>query len=189
MNTGVHASAHGADVYLRDITIARDGKRGYTVRMTSGTGSTRRILEDFEKVRSSDETCLGRRRLAFACSRTPLWRVPHEMGAGRGKSQNRKIMPPSPYVEEPLNSKVIKSFVPEQRSRYMFFEFRVSYVLCYRYMNIICPFRISVYGYGTYIYLLPELGISVSWVWYDWVIKETIRLRTWVYISSGLFRR
>ena len=38
-------------------------------------------------------------------------------------------MPLSPYVEEPLNSKVIKSFVPEQRSRYVFFEFRDSYVL------------------------------------------------------------
>ena len=35
----------------------------------------------------------------------------------------------SPYVEEPLNSKVIKGFVPEQRSRYVFFEFRDSYVL------------------------------------------------------------
>ena len=38
--------------------------------------------------------------------------------------------------------------------------------------------HIHVYGYGTYIYLVPELGISVSRVWYDWVIKETIRLRT-----------
>ena len=38
-------------------------------------------------------------------------------------------MPLSPYVEEPLNSKVIKSFVPEQKSRYVFFEFRDFYVL------------------------------------------------------------
>ena len=34
-------------------------------------------------------------------------------GKGRWKSQNRKIVPLSPYVEEPLNSWVIKSFVPE----------------------------------------------------------------------------
>ena len=59
-------------------------------------------------------------------------------------------MPLSPYVEKPLNSKVIKSFVPELRSRYVFFEFRDSYVVCY-----ICnehPMYIShvhVYGYGT----------------------------------------
>ena len=39
----------------------------------------------------------------------------HEMG-GRWKSQNRKNVYLSPYVEEPLNSKVIKSFVPELRS-------------------------------------------------------------------------
>ena len=78
-----------------------------------------------------DETCLGGRRLVFACSRRPLWRVPHVWGGGGGrwKSQNRKIVPLSPCVEEPLNSKVIKSFVPEQRSRYVFFKFRDSYVL------------------------------------------------------------
>ena len=38
-------------------------------------------------------------------------------------------MPLSPYVEGPLNSKVIKSFVPEQSSCYVFFGFRDSYVL------------------------------------------------------------
>ena len=47
----------------------------------------------------------------------------------RWKRQNRKIVPISPYVEEPLNSKVIKGFVPELRSRFVFFEFRDSYVL------------------------------------------------------------
>ena len=36
----------------------------------------------------------------------------------------------SPYVEKPLISKVIKSFVPELRSRQVFFVFRDSYVLC-----------------------------------------------------------
>ena len=50
-------------------------------------------------------------------------------------------MPHSPYVEKPLNSKVIKSFVPELRSRYVFFVFRDSYVLCIYVMNIICPFH------------------------------------------------
>ena len=56
-------------------------------------------------------------------------------------------MPLSPYVEEPLNSKVIKSFVPEQRSRQVLFVFRDSYVLCYMYMNIICPFRVAIFMY------------------------------------------
>ena len=47
----------------------------------------------------------------------------------RWKSQNRKIVPLSPYVEEPLNSKVIKCSVPGQRSRQEFFVFRDSYYL------------------------------------------------------------
>ena len=51
----------------------------------------------------------------------------------------------SPYVEEPLNTKVIKRFVPELTSRYMFFEFRDSYVLCIYVMNVPCTFRIFVY--------------------------------------------
>ena len=45
------------------------------------------------------------------------------------KSQNRMNVYLSPYVEEPLNSKVIKSFVPEQKIRQVFFVFRDSYVL------------------------------------------------------------
>ena len=54
-----------------------------------------------------------------------------------------------PYVET-FNSKVIKGFVPELRSRYVFFVFRDSYVLCIYVMNILCTFH-----------------ISVSWVWYN----------------------
>ena len=42
-----------------------------------------------------------------------------------------------PYVES-FNSKVIKGFIPELRSRYVFFVFRDSYVLCIYVMNILC---------------------------------------------------
>ena len=42
--------APGADVSHRDVTIeTRDGKRGYGVRMTSRTGSARRIWGDLKK--------------------------------------------------------------------------------------------------------------------------------------------
>ena len=47
------------------------------------------------------------------------------------------------YVET-FNSKVIKGFVPELRSRYVFFVFRDSYVLCIYVMNILCTFHISL---------------------------------------------
>ena len=70
-------------------------------------------------------------------------------GGGRWKSHHRKIVYLSPYVEEPLNSKVIKGFVPELRSRYVFFVFRDSYVLCIYVMNILCTFHIYISGYVT----------------------------------------
>ena len=77
---------------LRDVTIARDGKRGYTVRVTLRTGSAWRILGDFEKV-SELRTWHRTRRLTLACSWRPLWRVPHVLrGVGRWKSQYRKIV-------------------------------------------------------------------------------------------------
>ena len=55
-----------------------------------------------------------------------------------------------PYVET-FNSKVIKGFVPEL-SRYVFFVFWDSYVLCIYVMNILCTFPICMYGFVTHIY-------------------------------------
>ena len=98
----------------------------------------------FEKV-SRVESCLGRRRLTFACSRRPWEGAARDVWVGgRCKSQNRKnlYLSLSPYVDEPLNSKVIKSFVPELRSLKCFSRF-----ICY--MNILCPFHTySCMGYG-----------------------------------------
>ena len=72
----------------------------------------------------SREKTVGFRLLAEALRRVRTrWE-------GRWKSQNRKNVNLSPYVEEPLNSKVIKSFVPELRSRKCFscFEIPMFYV-------------------------------------------------------------
>ena len=82
-------------------------------------------FEESERVETRQRT----RRLTFACSRRP-WAGVARDGGGRLKGRNRNIVSLFPYVEEPLNSKVIKSFVPELRSRYVFFEFRDPYVLC-----------------------------------------------------------
>ena len=67
--------------------------------------------EILKKSVSGVETCLGRRRLAFACSWRPLWRVPHVLEGSRWKSQHRKIVPLFPYVEEPLNSREEENLV------------------------------------------------------------------------------
>ena len=69
-------------------------------------------------------------------------------GGADGKANIERLCL-SPYVEKPFNSKVIKSFVPELRSRYVFFVFRDSSVLCIYVMNILCTFCISVSGYFT----------------------------------------
>ena len=61
-------------------------------------------------------------------------------------SQHRRIVSLSPNVEKPFKSKLIKSFVPELRSRkcFFFFVFRDSYVFYIWVMNILCTFHISV---------------------------------------------
>ena len=127
---------------LRDVTIARDGKRGYTVRVTSRTGSARGIWGDFEKV-SELRLDTGRVEMRpaseedgwFSLARGDLCGGYHTCW-GRGADEKARIERMGislPYVET-FNSKVIKGFVPEQRSCQVFFEFRDSYVLCYVYM-------------------------------------------------------
>ena len=57
---------------LRDVTIARDGKRGYRNLVTSRTGSARRILGDFV-CRVKNWTPNGKDRLSLAHG--GLWQV------------------------------------------------------------------------------------------------------------------
>ena len=94
-----------------------------------------------------------------------LWRCHTCWGGADGKASIVRLCL-SPYVEKPFNSKVIKGFVPELRSRQVFFVFRDSCVLCIYVMNILCTFP-----------------ISVSWVWYTIKVfenyKDVIRLNLW----------
>ena len=140
INTGVHARARSGRVTQR-CHNSPDGKRDYRVRVISRTGSARRIWVILKKSVRRVESCLGRRRLTFACSRRPWVGAARDGGGGRWKSQSRKNVYLSPYVEEPINSKVIKSFVPELRSRYVFWD---SYVLCIFVRNILCTFRVPI---------------------------------------------
>ena len=70
--------------------------------------------------------------------------VPH-MLVGRWKSQHRKIVPLSPYVEKPLNSKVIKGYVAELRSRKCFSCFGIHILCVYMVMNILWSFHTHPY--------------------------------------------
>ena len=146
------------DVSLRDVTIARDGKR----RLASANDVThQKRAEDFGRFWKSQWVEM---RPASACSRRRLWRVPHVLvEEGRWKSQNRKIVPLSPYVEKPLNSKVIKSFVPEQRSRKCFSNFEIP--------------MFYLYGHSMYV-----SHIAISWLWY----KSTWKPKTVLFTNMQI---
>ena len=79
--------------------------------MTSRTGSVRGGFWGFEKKSVELRFCLGRRRLTFGACQGLV------AGTSHGLGQVEKVVYLSPYVEKPFNSKVIKSFVPELRSR------------------------------------------------------------------------
>ena len=68
--TQVFMRAHGADVSLRDVTLAQMGNGASKCEWRHAPEARGGFL-DFEKV-SWLETCLWRRRLTFACSRR-LW--------------------------------------------------------------------------------------------------------------------
>ena len=70
-------------------------------------------------------------------------------GVGRWKIQNRKNVYLSPYVEEPLNSKVIKSFVPELRSHKCFSCFGIPMFYVYMLWTFYVRFTYPYHGYGT----------------------------------------
>ena len=120
INTGVHARAQSGRVTQR-CHNSPDGKW----RLASANDVThRKRVEDFGRFLKSQlvelRTGHWTGRLTFPFSRWPWARVARDGVWGRFKSQHRKIVPLSTYVEKPINSKVIKRFVPELRSRKCF---------------------------------------------------------------------
>ena len=71
------------------------------------------------------------------------------MGADGKVSIERLCL--SPYVEKPFNSKVIKSFIPELRSRKIF---RVSGFLCYLYIYMSNKHSMSISRTSAYLAML-----------------------------------
>ena len=132
--------------------------------MTSRTGSARRIWGIFELSWELDSERQGsifgaRWRQTNLCA-TGAVRV--AWGVGRWKDQNRKNMNLSPGVGETLNSKLIKSFIPE-----VFFVFRDFMFYVYMLWTLYVRFTYPYHEYGTpvdtkirlllyiYIYVYP----------------------------------
>ena len=135
INAGFPARLRGADMSLRDVTIAQMGNGAAECRWLhapearGGFGGfwKSQLVELRTGHRTSRVDFRGsQRRDEFACYGCHTrwgW-------VGRWKSPNRKNVYLSPYVEEPLNSKVIRIFVPELRSRKCFscFDIPMFYV-------------------------------------------------------------
>ena len=126
--TQVFTRAGGADVSLRDITIAQRGNGASKCEWRHAPEAYGGFW-DFKKSVELRPTSGEDGWLSLA--RRGLGQVSQEMWGCRWKSQNRKNLYLSPCVEEPLNSKVIKNFVPELRSPKCFscFEIPMSYVI------------------------------------------------------------
>ena len=96
------------------------------------------------------ESCGPKKKGDFCQLAVALWRMSHVLG-GRWKSMHRKIVPLSPYVENPLNSKVIKSFVPELRNRKCFSCFGIPMFYVFMLWTFYVRFPYPYHGYGTII--------------------------------------
>ena len=120
--------ARGEDVSFRYVKIKiPDSKLDRGIWMTSCTGSVRVGFWGFEKSQGVSWVFASEEEGWLSELAEALQRVTHVVG-DRWKSQHRKIVYFSPYVEKPFNSKVIKSFIPELRSRKVFRVFRIPYV-------------------------------------------------------------
>ena len=144
--TQVFTYARGADVSLRDVTIAQigNGATEYGWRHAPEVhggfwGFWKSQLVELIPASGEDGWLSFARRsqasgLCGGCH--TCW------SGGRWKSQNRKNVYIFSYVEEHLNSKVIKSFVSELRSRKCFSCFEIP--MFYVYMLL------TLYGRFTY---------------------------------------
>ena len=122
-------------------------------------------------------SCLGRRRLIFGVHRGLVAGAARGSGGGGadGKVVIERLCLSLPHVEKPFNWKVIKSFVPELRSRQVFF--RVSGFLCYLYTSYEHSMYIShirIYAYVT-IWVLNTYGY-----WY--IINLGLTIYIYIYI-------
>ena len=115
-------------------------------------------------------------RLLAEARPVALWQVSHVFW-GRWKSQNRKNVYLSPYVEKSLNSKVIKIFVPELRSRKCFSCFGIPMFYVYMLWTFYVHFTYPYYGYGTTGPRdVPNVGGVVSIVWLRRSFKNWVSL-------------
>ena len=157
--------------------------------MTSYTGSARGGFWGFWKksvcwvLWSEEEGWLSLARSGLVAGATRI-------GGSRWKSQNRKNVYLSPYVEEPLDSKVIKSFVPELRSRKCFSCFGIPmFYVCMLWTFYVCfPYFEWLCYMCTFLYVgLPwVLSCCVAFIWRVALVAELHLGKAWIHLFSSL---
>ena len=113
--------------------------------MTSRTGSVGWDLKSQLSFASEDDGWLSLARRVTVSGA-------HVLGGGDGKVVIERWYL-SPYVEKPLNSKVIKSFVPELRRRKCFSCFGIPMFYLYMLWTFYVRFTYPYHGYVTSSYL------------------------------------
>ena len=153
--------ACGADVSFRDVTIKIPDRRydqGCEWRHAPEAWA-----EIFEKSQLVElvEFLPGKKKVDFRLLTEALWRVRTWFGADGKVSIERCYL--SPYVEKPLNSKVIKSFVPELRGRKCFSCFGIPMLSIYELWTFYVHFT---YSWMTMLfYPPPEKTNLVKQLW------------------------
>ena len=99
------------------------------------------ILGDLRKVRGV-ESCRPKKKSDFFLLAKLLRQGAHVLGGADGKVKIERLCL-SPYVEKPFNSKVIKSFVPELRSRKCFSCFGIPMLSLYMLWTFYVRFTYS----------------------------------------------
>ena len=148
--TWVFTHAGRTDVSVRDVTIAQMGN-GATECEWRHAPEAFGGFGGFWKSQLVELSPASEEDGWLSLARGGLATGAHEMGGVIWKSQNRKNVYLSNYVEEPLNTKVIKSFVPEQRSRKYFSCFEIPmfyvYMLWTLYVRFAYPYLAMVQCY------------------------------------------
>ena len=116
--------------------------------MASCTGSVRGGFgEIWKKSVSWVEFLALKKTVDFRLLTEALWRV-HTWCRGRWKKSIERLCL-SPYIEKPFNSKVIKGFVPELRSRKCFSYFGIPMFYVYMLWTFYVRFNIHIWVWYT----------------------------------------
>ena len=147
INAGVHTCVHGADMSLRDVTIAQMGNGARECKWCHALEARGGFWEFWRKsVELRTRPWTG--RVDFHLLAEALGGCAWDGGGADGKARIERMCISLLISKNLLNSKVIKSFIPELRSRKCFscFEIPMFYIyICYEHSMYVSHIRIRLW--------------------------------------------